>query len=335
MPPQLAVDYILQACLAMAEAHGLGIVHRDIKPANLFVTARPDGSPLVKVLDFGVAKGPTATDFSLTQTSHVIGSPGYMSPEQLRSSRDVDARTDLWSLGVVLYELVSGRVPWHADTITELTLRIAMEPVPPLPPSVPRGLADAILRCLEKDPARRWPNVAALATAIAPFGSPGSAELARGVGRVLGGGGGIPNTPLPSGPSTPTTLRSASGVVDGAPKRRSRTIAGVVIVACAAIGVVTVIAVMSTADRDGTHVTAPTPAASPEPAPAPVTAPAAAPPVPAAAPVPAPAPAAAPPPDAAPSPADAAPPDAAPTKSPKSPKKPKPKSLEEIGDSRT
>src|SRR5215470_933873 len=92
LPVQRAADYVLQACVGIAEAHALGIVHRDLKPANLFLTARPDGTPLIKVLDFGIAKAQTDRNFSLTQTSAVLGSPGYMSPEQLRSTRDVDVR---------------------------------------------------------------------------------------------------------------------------------------------------------------------------------------------------------------------------------------------------
>ncbi|HEV7557208.1 MAG TPA: serine/threonine-protein kinase, partial [Kofleriaceae bacterium] len=114
VPVQRACSYVLQACVGVAEAHALDIVHRDLKPANLFLTHRPDGTPLVKVLDFGIAKAPTTNgdDFSLTQTAGVLGSPGYMSPEQLRSSHDVDRRTDIWSLGVILYELVSGHPPF-------------------------------------------------------------------------------------------------------------------------------------------------------------------------------------------------------------------------------
>src|SRR6201999_4192660 len=108
-----------------AEAHAAGIVHRDLKPGNLFVTVRPNGAPLVKVLDFGVAKvlaAPENLDFSLTQTSSVMGSPGFMAPEQLRSSRQADQRSDIWSLGVILYKLTSGRQPFKAESLPDLAI---------------------------------------------------------------------------------------------------------------------------------------------------------------------------------------------------------------------
>src|SRR5262249_30524107 len=148
LPPNTVCDYLLQACLAISEAHQLGIIHRDLKPGNLFLSSRPDGSPLIKVLDFGVAKSTQEGNFNLTQTANVIGSPGYMSPEQLRSSKEVDARSDIWSLGVTMYELLAGRQPFTADSITELTLRIAMDPLPTMPISVPRGLVDVVARCM-------------------------------------------------------------------------------------------------------------------------------------------------------------------------------------------
>ncbi len=129
-----AAGYVLQACEAMAEAHALRIVHRDLKPQNLFLTRRPDGSPFIKVLDFGISKTGAvegAPDFSGTQTSAVMGSPAYMSPEQIQSSKDVDARTDIWALGVILYQLVSGRMPFNAATVVELCVRVLhVEPEP-------------------------------------------------------------------------------------------------------------------------------------------------------------------------------------------------------------
>jgi serine/threonine protein kinase len=103
MAAPIAVDLLLQSCDAIVEAHSLGIVHRDIKPTNLFVSFRPDQTAIVKVLDFGISKAAGGTDMSLTQTQSMLGTPAYMSPEQMRSARDVDQRTDVWSLGTVLY----------------------------------------------------------------------------------------------------------------------------------------------------------------------------------------------------------------------------------------
>jgi eukaryotic-like serine/threonine-protein kinase len=171
-----AVDYVLQACEAIAEAHMVGIVHRDLKPANLFLTARRDGSPCVKVLDFGISKvSASAGDTeALTRTTGTMGSPLYMSPEQLRSARDVDARTDLWAIGVILFEILTGQQPFLADEVPQLTIKIVMEPPTPLRslrPDVPPGLDSVIMRCLEKDPAGRYSNVGELALALAPFAS--------------------------------------------------------------------------------------------------------------------------------------------------------------------
>jgi eukaryotic-like serine/threonine-protein kinase len=227
LPVSTAAEIIMQACIALGEAHALGFVHRDIKPGNLFWTQRADGSALIKVLDFGVAKAPQELNFSLTQTQNVIGSPGYMSPEQLKSSKTVDARSDIWALGIVAYELVSGRKPFHGESITELALRVAMDPLPPLV-GVPASFESVILRCLEKEPQRRFKDVAELASALGPFVGPvRGSELAYAVARVLRGGNQPTQmgTAAASAPNTPTTLRGASGVVSSAhvaPRRNWR-----------------------------------------------------------------------------------------------------------------
>ena len=273
MPINTASEYILQALVALAEAHAAGIVHRDLKPGNLFWTQRPDGSALIKVLDFGIAKAPGSVNFSLTQTSTVMGSPGYMSPEQLKSSKEVDARSDIWSIGVVLYELVTGRTPFSGDSITELALRVAMDPTPELPPGFPPTFQAIVARCLEKDPQRRYHDVAELAAALAPFGGPRGYELANGVTRVLRGHHAAPVTPQPvgaapsthrpaTGPvSTPTTLGAASGAVVTIPPRGNRgaLIGGVL--ALSVVGVV--IGVVLAMRSSGTGKRATAPAAAP------------------------------------------------------------------------
>lgn len=174
-----AVTYVLEACEAIAEAHALGIVHRDLKPDNLFLAKRPDGTQIIKVLDFGISKFSSMIDDqrgrALTTTSAVIGSPMYMSPEQLKSTRDVDHRTDIWSLGVAFYELVSGQAPFPWRSMAELSAAILKDSPQPLRThigAVPPELDNAILRCLEKNPGDRFDNVAELAWALAPFGGP-------------------------------------------------------------------------------------------------------------------------------------------------------------------
>ncbi|GAB4514692.1 MAG: hypothetical protein Tsb0020_33220 [Haliangiales bacterium] len=168
-PPGFAVDLILQACEALAEAHALGIVHRDIKPANFFLTEGADGVPLLKVLDFGISKS-LSIDHDMTDSKAIMGTPSYMSPEQMESSKHVDARTDIWALGAVLYQLVSGRRPFRAPSFAGLVMHVATKPPRPLNDvTLPDGFEDIIWRCLVKDPAERLPNTAELAAALAPY----------------------------------------------------------------------------------------------------------------------------------------------------------------------
>jgi eukaryotic-like serine/threonine-protein kinase len=189
---QEAVDFVLQASEALAEAHALGMVHRDLKPANLFLTRLADGSHCVKVLDFGISKvtSPSSSgqDFGMTKTQAVMGSPLYMSPEQMASSRDVDGRTDIWALGTILYELLTGRVPFLGDTMPQLCAMILQERPPPargFRPDLPEPLEQAVFRCLEKDRTRRFANVAELAHALLPFGSRTASRSVERISKVL------------------------------------------------------------------------------------------------------------------------------------------------------
>jgi serine/threonine-protein kinase len=190
LPVEDAVDWVLQAAEALAEAHAMGIVHRDLKPANLFLTRRPDGTASVKVLDFGISKQTdSGADASVTKTQAVLGSPRYMSPEQMRSTRDVDARADVWALGAVVHELIAGQPPFDAETMTALCAAILQDPPNPLRarrPDAPVQLETAILGALEKDRGRRYQNVAQLAAALAPFGTPAASASAERIARVLG-----------------------------------------------------------------------------------------------------------------------------------------------------
>ncbi|HSK00860.1 MAG TPA: serine/threonine-protein kinase, partial [Kofleriaceae bacterium] len=178
LSPRVACSYLIQACAGVADAHAAQIVHRDLKPGNLFLLTRPDGTALVKVLDFGIAKAPPEAELGLTGTDAILGSPAYMSLEQLRSSRLVDARSDIWSLGVILFELLAGRRPFTGEGLADLALRIAMEPTPRLPGG-PAELDRVIGRCLAREPAQRYQDVGALALALAPFAGEPERRLAE------------------------------------------------------------------------------------------------------------------------------------------------------------
>ncbi len=169
-----AVDYVLQACEAIAEAHALGIVHRDLKPENLFVSRRRDGTAWIKVLDFGISKvipGLEARqDGARVTTRESMGSPTYMSPEQMRCTRDVDGRADIWSLGIILYELLTGRQPFTGRSIAEICIKVTQDPLPPMGrANLPEGLAEVVEKCLAKEADDRYATVAELVRALAPF----------------------------------------------------------------------------------------------------------------------------------------------------------------------
>jgi serine/threonine-protein kinase len=219
LPVSEAVGYVLEAIEALAEAHAAQVVHRDLKPANLFISRRADRSRIVKVLDFGVSKTVgdstnAVSEAGLTRTGMIIGSPLYMSPEQLRSTKTIDCRADIWALGAILFQLLTGRTPYDARSVAELCAMLLRDP--PTPPSRYRGdlpleLEAVILRCLERDPTDRYQNVSALADALSPFAPPSArihAERARGV--ILGAPESI------RGPSY-YDINSARASVDSAP----------------------------------------------------------------------------------------------------------------------
>ena len=285
--PAIVVDLMLQACEGIAEAHALSIIHRDIKPSNFFITRRPDGSMLLKILDFGISKTPVGYD-ELTGTQTVIGTPAYMPPEQMKSGRAADPRSDIWSIGVVMYQLVSGRPPFAGESYAELVLKVGLEPPAPMPVPLPAGLGDIILRCLEKDPAQRHQNVGELARMLAPYATDpiSAAQSATRAARILqqrssqglqglpitvGGGLTAPIpispaqlTPRSWPPSQSTSVSRGVGQVTSGPRSgRGWLIACVAGLCVLAGGGGYAISQLSRSDRGEPHVLAPTPAAQP------------------------------------------------------------------------
>jgi serine/threonine-protein kinase len=267
-PVDVAVDYLLQACQGLAEAHAAGVVHRDLKPANLFLCKSFDGAPCVKVLDFGVSKlldadavpngfavtasGPPSSDRvdavgvstpvaesdTVTLTQAFLGSPQYMAPEQIRSARDVDTRTDIWALGVILYELVSGERPFAGQTLPELTTDILRGDVPRL--NVPGGSAPdleaTIDRCLAKHPSDRFADVREFAEAIAHLGSNDALSSLERILRMAQSRSAPPRQrasvrPAAAGAQTPVRATSATARVG----RRGLALAGGAIAGAAAL----------------------------------------------------------------------------------------------------
>ncbi len=191
IPVPEAVDLALEAAVALAEAHAAGIVHRDIKPSNLFLCSE-SGVPVLKVMDFGISKlvsVPGETELTTTETT--LGTPSYMAPEQLMSSRTIDHRVDIWALGVVLYRMLSGSLPFSADSATALAVQIATQSPTDLAniaPWVPPNLAGVVMMALERDPSKRPADAGAFARLLEPFGSgrvPLGAQLAGFVPRAV------------------------------------------------------------------------------------------------------------------------------------------------------
>ena len=174
LPIAEAVNYVLEACCAMAEAHALGIVHRDLTPANIFL-ANAGGRRIAKVVDFGISKIRDERT-NVTTTDAAFGTPHYVSPEQIRSTADVDGRADIWSLTVILFEALTGTTPFLGDTASAVVASVLMDPPKPLAdlrPDLPRGLVAAVMKGLAKNPDERFQSVDELVGALLPFGPPG------------------------------------------------------------------------------------------------------------------------------------------------------------------
>lgn len=253
LPVTEAVDYLLQALVALSEAHAVGIVHRDLKPSNLFLSQKIGRPPVIKVLDFGVSKISSDDDenIHLTTTRSLLGSPLYMAPEQIRKSKASDPRSDIWSLGVVAYELLTGKTPFDGENMGEVFAMILETNAPSisaLRPDVPPELAEAVRRCLERDPERRWTSASDMARALAPFGSaaaqlavtqilqrssPQVVMAARDLNRITPVGLTPPPGPAVTGGSWSTSMR---------PKPRSAVLAVIAFASVALLGTSVVLA---------------------------------------------------------------------------------------------
>lgn len=243
MPEAQIANILLQACEALAEAHAAGIVHRDLKPANLFLARRPDGSEVLKILDFGISK--ISTSSVLTKSQTLVGSPYYMSPEQLESAQDVDARADIWAAGVIMYELSTGQRPFEGTSLAALcvtVLNAAPKPLEALKPGTTPEFAAMVTRCLQKKREQRFQNVGELASALEVLRGPevksGAAER---VTKVLQNARTVPDIPRresdPVGERSSTWAQTNREATTQQLRGRRVLLASVVIVGAAGVGV--------------------------------------------------------------------------------------------------
>ncbi len=229
----VAIDLLVQAADAIAHAHAVGVIHRDVKPANLFLAKDAEGRSSVKVLDFGISKVLEEAPLEITKTSTRLGSGLYMSPEQMRSAKNVDHRTDVYGLGITLYEILTGTQPFVADSYADLCIKVSSEEPDPLRrhrADVPAELEAAIARAYARAPADRYESVPAFAAALAAWATPETraridALVALGRARPPLASGDYSSIapPPPAAPAHPgsTTLRMAPGASGPPPGRSS------------------------------------------------------------------------------------------------------------------
>lgn len=269
LPVEDAVGLMLQACEGIAEAHGRGIIHRDIKPSNLFLTRAADGTQQMKVLDFGLSKI-VWSNVSLTSENCVIGSPHFMSPEQMRSSRDADARSDIWALGAVLFTLLAGVCPFPGQFLTEVCAAVlsgSSVDLRSIRPQVPEALEAVILRCLSINPQDRFQTVPDLAAALQPFAPSSGSELVARIRRIAEAAEAAPqseaplslaNHPMAEPPidaPKPGASVSAAVLITPAPRTNPRAFIRGAVVGAVTIGLVALGAQLWKAETKDTPVT--------------------------------------------------------------------------------
>ena len=222
VPPARAAAYVVQACKGLAEAHALGIVHRDIKPANLFLTKRSDGAELVKVLDFGISKLRREGDESLTAEGQILGTPRYMAPEQFGGAMEADARADVWAIGLVLYKLIAGRLPYTAITVADIYAELmnrAPEDIRRAVPGIDPALGAVVMRCIERDANKRFASARELGAALEAHAHHAGTEV-------------LPATP-PAAPAAPVPPEAPTTIADPAPSERSWRVLAIAAIAVA------------------------------------------------------------------------------------------------------
>jgi serine/threonine-protein kinase len=208
LSPSEICDIGLQLLEGLSAAHEAGIIHRDLKPDNIFLTAKAKGrTDFVKILDFGISKfNGLGKDFSMTRTGSVMGTPYYMSPEQARGAKNLDARLDVYAAGVILFEAATGRVPFDGDTFNELLIKIVTEESPSVRSLVPEldpGLSDIIDRARQKDPAQRFASAREFRDALMRWSEGARSELVTGAT--------LPFTAPAAGASADTALAGGAG----------------------------------------------------------------------------------------------------------------------------
>lgn len=217
LPVADVATYLVQALEGLAHAHAANIIHRDLKPANLFLACRPDGSNVIKLLDFGISKAAKSDPDDKRLTGHhVLGSPVYMSPEQLRNAGKLDARADLWSIGVVAYELLAGLPPFDGEGVGEIFANILeREPLPlhRRSSAIPEAFSDVIMKCLRREPEERWQSAGELARALLPFTDPSLAKAVERAEQVLA------RAQMMKVPATPLEARRVVDAIDAAKLR--------------------------------------------------------------------------------------------------------------------